>query len=309
MGSIILANCEGGVGCQEAITSLAAGQPPIEGVEKAIRAVELDPSVRTVGIGGAPNILGEVECDACIMCGETLRSGAVTALKYYSHAISVARRVMERIPHVMLAGEGAERFAEEIGAEMGEMLTESAAEKYEKWVRKHVPAEALVDWPDVPLTPYITHPGGSPASHGTVTLLVRSGDGRMAGGVSSSGWAYKYPGRVGDSPIIGAGLYVDDRYGGAACTHTGEMIIRAGLARVVVAYMKKGASVEAACREAFDDLRRLEGGYRGPVIIHALDRDGAPFVLSTGGDGGVNYWLWTEGMTEAESHMPEIEPL
>lgn len=309
VASMILANCEGGVGCDDAIKALEAGSTPMDAVEAAIRMVERDPGVRTVGLGGAPNIIGEIECDACIMCGETLRSGAVCALRYYYHAISVAREIMERIPHVMLAGEGAERFAAEIGAEKGEMLTERAGERYERWLRKHVPAEALVNWPDVPLASYITHPSDSPVSHGTVTFLVRDGEGHMAGGVSSSGWAYKYPGRVGDSPVIGAGLYVDDRYGAAACTHTGEMIIRAGLARAVVAYMKKGASVEDACREGFEDLRRLEGGYLGPVIIHALDREGQPFVLTTGGDGGVNYWLWTEGMAETESRMPEIEAL
>jgi beta-aspartyl-peptidase (threonine type) len=309
MGSIILANCEGGVGCREAVRSLASGESTLDAVEAAIRVVELDPSVRTVGVGGAPNILGDVECDACIMCGRTLRSGAVGALRYYCHAISVARQVMEKTPHVMLAGEGAQRFAAEIGAERGEMLTGEARRSHERWLEKNVPAEVRLDWPDVPLAPHIKHPGDSPVSHGTVVFLARDGGGHMAGGVSSSGWAYKYPGRIGDSPIIGAGLYVDDRFGAAACTHTGEMIIRAGVARAVVAYMKKGASVESACREAVEDLRRLEGGYRGAVIIHALDRGGRPFVLSTGGDGGVNYWLWAEGMKEAASHMPEVEHL
>jgi L-asparaginase len=309
MGSIILANCEGAVGCSEAVKALSTGESTMDVVETAIRVLELDPSVRTVGLGGAPNILGDVECDACVMCGKTLRSGAVSALKNYLHAVSLSRKIMEMTPHVMLAGEGAERFAAEIGAEKGDMLTEKAAARYEKWVRKHVPPDARVDWPNVPLSSYIIPPGDTPVSRGTVTFLVRDREGHMAGGVSSSGWAYKYPGRVADSSIIGAGLYVDDRFGAVACTHTGEMIIRAGLARAVVAYMKKGASVEAACREGFEDLRRLEGGYLGPVIIHALDKHGEPFVLSTGNDGGVNYWLWTEGMAEAESRMPEIEPL
>jgi beta-aspartyl-peptidase (threonine type) len=309
MGYVVLANCEGGVGLKSGVGSLEAGRPALDAVEAAIRVVELDTDVRTVGLGGAPNITGEVECDACVMCGTTLQSGAVGALKHYFHAVSVARAVMERTPHVMLAGEGAGRFASEIGAEKGEMLTEDAAGRYRRWLKKHVPAEALAGWPDVPLAPHVRHPSDSPVSHGTVAFLVRDRDGHMAGGVSSSGWAYKYPGRIGDSPIIGAGLYVDERCGGAACTHTGEMIMRAGTARAVVAYMKKGASVESACREAFEDLRLLEGGYRGPVIIHAMDAGGSTFVLSTGRDGGVNYWLWTESMDEAESRMPEIEPL
>ena len=309
MGHVVLANCEGGVGLKDAADALESGAPPVDAVETAIRAVELDPAVRTVGVGGAPNILGQVECDACIMCGTTLRSGAVGALRNYSHAISVARGVMERTPHVMLAGDGAERFAAEMGAERGELLTEDASARYMKWLDRHIPAGHRAEWPDIPLAPHVRHPSDSPVSHGTVAFLVRDRDGRMAGGVSSSGWAYKYPGRIGDSPIIGAGLYVDGRYGGAACTHTGEMIIRAGTARAVVAYMKKGATVEEACREAFEDLRLLEGGYRGAVLIHAMDAGGATFVLSTGNDGGVNYWLWTDGTVEADSRMPEIEPL
>jgi len=309
MGFVVLANCEGGVGLKSGVGALESGRPALDAVEEAIRVVELDPGVRTVGLGGAPNMTGEVECDACIMCGATMQSGAVGALKHYYHAISVARGVMEKTPHVMLAGEGAERFAAEIGSEKGEMLTEDASGRYKRWLKKHVPTEALASWPDTPLAPHIRHPSDSPVSHGTVAFLVRDSEGRMAGGVSSSGWAYKYPGRIGDSPIIGAGLYLDERYGAAACTHTGEMIIRAGTARAVVAYMKKGASVEGACREAFEDLRHLKGGYRGPVIIHAMDAGGRAFVLSTGKDGGVNYWLWADGMAGAESRMPEIEPL
>ena len=309
MGYVVLANCEGGAGLESAARCLEAAGPPLDAVEQAIRVVELDPLVRTVGLGGAPNILGEVECDACIMCGTTLRSGAVGALKRYYHAISVARGVMEKTPHAMLAGAGAERFAREMSEREGELLTSEASGRYAKWIERHVPPEAQAAWPEVPLAPLIRNPAGPAVSHGTVAYLVRDARGRMAGGVSSSGWAYKYPGRIGDSPIIGAGLYVDGRYGGAACTHTGEMIMRAGTARAVVAYMKKGASVESACREAFEDLRRLEGGYRGPVIIHAMEPGGSTFVLSTGSDGGVNYWLWNEGMQGAESRMPEIEPL
>jgi L-asparaginase len=306
---IVLANCEGAAGIVSAVSTTLSGWSALDAVEKAIRVVEADPRVRTVGLGGAPNILGEVECDACIMCGRTLRSGAVGALKYYYHAISVARQVMERTPHAMLAGEGAARFAAEVGAAQGDLLTEDAARRYERWLKKHVPPEVLAGWPDGPIGPYIGHPGGSSRSHGTVAFLIRDAEGHMAGGVSSSGWAYKYPGRIGDSPLIGAGLYVDERFGGAACTHTGEMIIRAGMARAVVAYMKMGANVEDACRQAFDDLRHLEGGYLGPVIIHAIDKDGMPFVLSTGNDGGVSYWLWTDGMQEPESRRPAIEPL
>jgi L-asparaginase len=304
MAAVILANGEGGVGMVEAIGALTGGRSVLDAVEAGIRVVERDPSVRSVGVGGAPNILGEMECDAAVMCGSTLRTGSVGALKHYINAVSVARQVMERTPHVMIVGEGALRLAREMGAEPGDLLTDEAHADYEEWLSDHVPSEVMASWPNVPLASLVAPPAVSNEPRGTVAFLVRRSDGAMAGGVSTSGWAYKYPGRLSDSCVIGAGLYVDDRYGAAACTHTGEMIIRAGAARAAVAYMKKGATVEEACRETFEDLRSLKGGTIGPVIIHALDRDGNPFVLTTGNDGGIPYWFWREGMNQAECLQP-----
>ena len=304
MTATVLANGEGGVGMGEAIGALSKGRSALDAVEAGIRVAERDPSVRSVGVGGAPNILGEMECDAAIMCGSTLRAGSVGALKQYVNAVSVARHVMERTPHVMIVGEGALRLAREMGAEPGNLLTDEAHADYHEWLSDHVPLEVMASWPDVPLASLVAPPAAGKEPRGTVAFLARRSDGEMAGGVSTSGWAYKYPGRLSDSCIIGAGLYVDDRYGGAACTHTGEMIIRAGLARAVVTYMKKGASSEDACREAFDDLRSLKGGITGPVIIHALDRAGNPFVLTTGNDGGIPYWFWREGMSRPERLKP-----
>lgn len=271
---ILMANDEGGVGFAAALAVLQSGGPALDAVETGIRAVEREPSVRTVGVGGAPNRLGEMELDASIMEGGGLMTGAVAALKGFVHPISVARQVMERLPHVLLVGEGAARFAAAIGAEQGETLSPQARADYERWLA----GQAAPD----------------PAPGGTTIFLARDSQGRMAGGVSTSGWAYKHPGRVGDSPIIGAGLYVDERFGAAACTHTGEMAIRAGTARAVVAYLKKGASVEEACREAAADLRHLRGGHLGPVVIHALDRAARPFVLALAApDAG--YWWWDGG--------------
>ena len=300
-----------------AIDALLETGEPLDAVEAGIRMVERDTSVRSVGLGGAPNLLGQMECDAAIMCGTTLEAGAVGALKYYIHAISVARQVMERTPHVMIVGEGAERFAREIGAERGLVLTPEAAADYKRWLQTHVPAKMRSRLAKADLIPLVRPPGGRGrrssckrgTTHGTVDFVVRAADGRMAGGISTCGWAYKYPGRMSDSGMVGAGLYVDDRYGAAACTHTGEMIIRAGVARAVVAYMKRGASARSACREAFQDLRALKGGYLGPVIIHALDRKGKPYVLTTGRDGGIPYWLWKEGEGEPRCLKPVVERL
>jgi beta-aspartyl-peptidase (threonine type) len=267
MGAVVLTNGEGGVGIQTAIDTLMDKGCALDAVEAGTRVVELDPRVRSVGFGGAPNVLGEMECDASIMCGAILRTGAVGALKNYFHAISVARQVMGRTPHVMLVGEGAETFATEIGERKGNLVSEEAK------------------------------------------FLVRSSEGNLAGGVSTSGCAYKYPGRLGDSPIIGAGLYVDNRYGAVACTHTGEMTIRAGTSRAIIAYIKKSATLEEACHEALDDLRTLKGGQLGRVVIYAIDSGGTPYVVSLGLEERIPYWFWTEEMKDMECRNASIEKM
>ncbi len=309
MGTVVLANSEGGVGVRTAVEALASKRSAVDAVEAGIRVVELDPTVRSVGLGGVPNLLGEVECDASIMCGISLRAGAVGALKDYLHPISVARQVMERTPHVMLVGEGAAMFAAEIGEQKGNLLSEESRTEYERWLKDHLPADVLAKWPEVPLIPIVTMPEDLHTAHGTTVFLVRTDDGHLAGGVSTSGWPHKYPGRLGDSPIIGAGLYVDNRYGGVACTHTGEMTIRAGTARAIITYMKKGATLQEACHEGLSDLKALKGRYLGPVVVHAIDAAGTPFVLSIGLKKDVTYWFWTEGMAEIERRHAVIEQI
>jgi len=306
MGTVVLTNSEGSVGIRTAIDTLAKKGCALDAVEAGIRVVELDPKVRSVGFGGAPNVLGEVECDAAIMCGASLRTGAVGALKNYFHAISVARHVMERTLHVMLVGEGAEIFAGEIGEKKGNLLSREAKEDYECWLKDHISAEDLSKWPDTQLAQLIPSSTNSSTIHGTTVFLVRANDGNLAGGVSTSGWAYKYPGRVGDSAIIGAGLYVDNRYGAVACTHTGEMTIRAGTSRSIIAYIKKGATLEEACHEALEDLGALKGGHLGPVVIHAIDTTGRPYVVSSGLEN-IHYWVWKEGMEQPECRSVVME--
>jgi len=300
MASIVLANGEGGVGVQTSIDAIRGGRSALDAIEAGIRVVELDPSVRTVGFGSAPNVLGKMECDASIMCGATLRAGAVGALQDYFHAISVARQVMERTPHVMLVGEGAAMFAGEIGERKGDLLSPQARAEYEGWIRDHVPPELIPNWPKVPLSPVLWPSANPETARGTTCFLVRANDQDWGGGVSTSGWAYKHPGRLGDSPIIGAGMYVDNRYGAAACTHTGEMTIRAGTSRAVMAYLKRGASAEDACREALDDLRSLRGGHLGAVVVHVVDREGTPFVASIGLTNPTPFWYWREEMEKVE---------
>jgi L-asparaginase len=140
-------------------------------------------------------------------------------------------------------------------------------------------------------------------SHGTVISLVRDRSGSFGGGVSTSGWDYKYPGRLGDSPIIGAGMYVDSRYGGAACTHCGENAIRTSLARSVVLYMKKGSTVREAVAEGIEDLAALKNGFQGQVVIYAVDKHGEHFVARRYKDGPpCEYLVWCEGDRESRKH-------
>ncbi|MCU0611848.1 MAG: isoaspartyl peptidase/L-asparaginase, partial [Candidatus Eisenbacteria bacterium] len=274
----LISNDEGDGGFPAGRRCLEGQGTALEAVESCIRPVEEDDTVRSVGRGGAPNLLGVVECDAAIMDGATLRTGAVGALRGFLHAISAARLVMERLPHVMLVGDGAARFAREMGLTCADMLTDEAGAAYRRWVGRRVPADCADDWRGGPLSPY-AWPSSAERPGGTVICLAGDRDGHLAAGASTSGWAYKYPGRLGDSPIIGAGIYADDRYGACGCTHTGEMTMRCCTARSVVLYMKRGAGVVEACHEAAQDLHDLRGGFIGPVVIHAIDRDGAHCAL------------------------------
>ena len=306
MTATILTSHEGLYGITESVLSLREGLSALDSLERGIKKVEDDHRARTVGFGGAPNLLGVMQCDASIMNGATLEVGAVGAITGCRYPILAARKVMEVLPHVLLVGDGASRFSREMGIEESDLLSEEARAAYKTWLEDHLTAEQRAKIDNIPLAPFVSFDTKSDLSKGTVTFLVRDSQGHFFGGVSTSGWAYKYPGRLGDSPIIGAGMYVDNRYGGAACTHTGEMTIRAGTARSVVLYMKRGATVEEAVREAISDLRDLKGGYQGPVIIHALNRDGEVFVATTGGNDGDVYCLWREGMTQFCQGTPTL---
>jgi L-asparaginase len=304
---MILTNCEGKVGIEKAKQVLLSNGSSLDAIEQGIRLVEADITVDSVGRGGSPNLLGEMECDAGIMNGVNLLAGSVGALKNYLHAISVARAVMEKLPHVMLVGEGAHRFAQEINAEKVEMLTDEARFKHEKWLKENVATDDKKNWPNVSLAKYAWLSGKDYASGGTVVFLAIDSKGNIGAGTSTSGWARSYPGRLGDSPIIGAGLYADNRYGACACTHNGEMTIRTGAARSVILYIKKGASVKDACYEAMRDLLYLQKGQIGAVVIHAIDKNGDVCVLSSHDlKDKSSYYLWRDEMKEIEHKQAEI---
>ncbi len=279
---IIVASSNGKVGISAAMAVLRNGGSAVDAVEVGIRLVESNPQDDTVGLGGIPNLLGQVELDASIMDGRTLAAGAVAALQGYEHPISIARKVMEELsPHVLLVGSGAERFAAEMGFQRRELLTEKAREVWKKRLREAIPEAVLANLEEEPdLRQWMKRVRESRRAGGTVNFLAQDADaasltgGNICAGVSTSGQGWKYPGRVGDSPLIGAGNYADNRYGAAACTGLGEMAILAGTARSVILYLKMGLSLEEAGRQAMEDLHDLAAPYQGAMSIVALDKDG-----------------------------------
>jgi beta-aspartyl-peptidase (threonine type) len=286
------------------VAVLRAGGTALDAVEAGVRLVESNPDDHSVGYSGYPNLLGEVELDASIMDGATLAAGAVGALKGYEHAISVARKVMEELPHCFLVGEGAARFARELGFEGKDLLTDEAMRVYEQILQDKVPevygqrAKYLDS-----IRRFVKIAADPEKPNETVNFIARDGQGNIACAVSTSGWAWKYPGRLGDSPVIGAGNYADNRYGAAACTGRGEMAIRCGTARSIVLYMKMGLSLEAAGREAFADLDRLVDPFAGSMNSIAMAHDGrhAAFTNTEGAT-----YIYMDEMMEEPCEAPRI---
>ncbi|MCY3798454.1 MAG: N(4)-(beta-N-acetylglucosaminyl)-L-asparaginase [Chloroflexi bacterium] len=289
---LIIASSNGAIGIEAAMRALLKGGSALDAVEIGIRLVEANPDEHSVGYNGYPNIVGELELDASIMDGRSLNSGAVALMRGFPYAISVARQVMEReLPHVLLAGQGAERFAREIGAEQREeTLTE---EIRAVWRKRLASTKESGDIPDLtdetPLLDLVKLTTDPERVLGTVNFIAIDSVGDIASGVSTSGWAWKYPGRIGDSPIIGAGNFADNRYGACACTGMGEMAIRAGTARSLVLYLKMGLSLQEAARRAMEDLRDLAGDYIGGMNLIALNKDGQRIGLSSRAGGSYIY--------------------
>jgi len=298
---LVIASQNGRVGIEAAMRVLRDGGLAMDAVEAGIRLVEASSDDHSVGYGGYPNLLGEVELDAAIMDGSDLTSGAVGALKGYPYPISVARKVLEKLPHVFLVGEGAARFAAEMGFEACELLTETARETWEKRLREDVSLDVLAHLAEQPdLWRYVEIATDPERARGTTNFIAQDARGNLAVGVSTSGWAWKYPGRIGDSPIVGAGLYADNRYGAAACTGTGEMAIRAATAHSVVFYMKMELSVVEAGQRAMADLNDLGGRYLSGMNFIAVDREGNHAGFSSREDA--RYVYFTDTMdTPAEA--------
>ncbi len=236
-------------------TACAAGWPhllrqdggALDAVHHACRAVEADPETMTVGYGGRPDAAGEVTLDAAVMLSPS-RCGSVCCVRGFMHPTSIARLVMERTPHVMLAGDGAERFARGQGMEPADLLTDAARAAWEHWRKEH----AAEDRPPAPKANI------EEADHDTVGVLALDARGTLAGACSTSGLAFKLPGRVGDSPIIGHGLYVDPARGAAVATGHGELVTGVCGTFLAVERMGQGASPAEA---AADVIRRIHKTY------------------------------------------------
>lgn len=267
-GAIILSTWDHGMAANaKAWETLGAKGSVLDAVERGVMVTESDFSSRSVGLGGSPDRDGHTTLDACIQDHDG-RCGAVAFLERIEHPVSVARAIMERTPHVMLVGEGAQRWALENGFAEKEVNIPEVRAAYEEWLKT---------------SRY--KPIANRENHDTIGLIAVDATGRMAGSCTTSGMAYKIHGRVGDSPIIGAGLFVDGEVGAACATGTGELVIRTAGSHTVVELMRQGMEPEAACKEA---VRRILKFLKNPldhqVGFLALRKDGAhgAWALQTG---------------------------
>ncbi len=257
----------------------------VDAVEAGVKIPEADPSNSSVGYGGMPDRDGHVTLDACIM-DEFHNCGSVMCLEHIMHPISVARLVMEKTPHVVLTGNGALQFALANGFEKVNLLTPSSEKAWKEWLKtsKYQP-EINIENKKSSGTPVIPMPGG-PENHDTIGMIALDAAGNLGGACTTSGMAFKLHGRVGDSPIIGAGLYVDNEIGAATSTGVGEEVIRIVGSHLVVELMRQGFSPEAACKKAVERIinRNPAQAKKVQVGFLALNKKGkfGAFALQPG---------------------------
>lgn len=277
---VVIATWDNRMATAAAWEVLNRGGRALDAVEAGARVPEANPEDTSVGYGGFPDRDGHVTLDACIM-DEFGNAGSVSFLEYIKHPISVARRVMEKTPHVMLAGEGALQFALSEGFEKEDLLTPVAREAWENWKIKSEYKPVI-----------------NSERHDTIGIVALDSNRRIAGACTTSGLAFKMRGRVGDSPVIGAGMFADDEVGAAACTGLGELVLRTLGSFLVVEEMRRGKHPQKAAEEV---IRRLARKYPkqtqenqvGFVVLDKKGRHGA-YSLHT----GFNYALYQDGKNE-----------
>lgn len=277
---------------EKAAAVLAAGGSLMDAIEKGINVPELDPEVMSVGYGALPNEDGVLQLDAAIMDGATHAAGAVAALEMIATPISVARRVMEKTTHTLLAGDGALRFALAEGFEPQQLLTAKALERWEQW-RKD-PKRKRARRASGARGPVLV---GAEASD-TITMVILGADGNLAAGGSTSGLAWKLSGRVGDVPLIGAGIYVDNDIGAAGATGNGDEMQKFSTSAVIVERLRAGMDPQAACESVLRwILKKNPANQDDEICVYAVAKDGR-FGAASVRPKEFTYAAWMPGVSE-----------
>jgi len=279
---VVVASDNGLPACNRAMELLKAAADPLDAAVAGVTVVEDDPNDHSVGYGGLPNEDGVVELDACVMHGPSHKAGAVAALQNIRNPAGVARLVMRHSDHVLLVGSGALRFALAHGFQEQDLLTDEAREIWLKWKEERSGADDRVPPESGDQAAERLRDRGLPFTYGTITCLALTTGGDLGGSTSTSGRSYKLPGRVGDSPIIGAGLYIDNEVGACGSTGRGEANLLNCTCFHVVELMRAGATPADACRTALmrvaarteARLRDQRGEPDYQLKLYALRRDG-----------------------------------
>lgn len=296
-GPIAISSANGVRACDKAIEMIKAGQDTLDSIVAGINIVEKDPNDHSVGYGGLPNEDGVVELDSCVMDGPTHTAGAVASLRNIKTPSSVAKLVMRRTDHVLLVGQGALRFARAHGFKEVELLTDEAREIWLRWKESNSDND---DWLGEESNG--TSVGWQPkqgvnSTHGTISCMALTKDRDIAGCTSTSGLSYKIPGRVGDSPIIGAGLYVDNEVGACGSTGRGEANLQNCSCFAIVEQMRYGKSPEEAALEILKRvahkteprLRNEKGEPAYGLTFYALSKDGRVGGATMRGGGKMSF--------------------
>jgi N4-(beta-N-acetylglucosaminyl)-L-asparaginase len=279
---VILTTWDPNVPANKAATAvLERGGRALDAVEQGVRVTEADPKDTSVGYGGMPDREGKVTLDASIM-DEFGNCGSVLALEHIMHPVSVARRVMEKTQHVMLAGDGALAFALKEGFKRENLLTSYAKSEWKNWLKEQ--SRKPEDRKKQLEPPHIDK-----SNHDTIGMLALDTHGNLSGACSTSGWAFKLHGRVGDSPIIGAGLYVDNEVGAATSSGLGELVVKAVGSFLVTEFMRNGKTPQQACELAIERIARKQSDYKELQVG----------FLALGKNGDIGAFSLTKGFTYA----------
>ncbi len=307
-GPVVISSANGLRATDEAAARINAGADTLDAVIAGVNIVEEDPEDSSVGYGGLPNEEGVVELDSCVMHGPTCGAGAVAALRNIKMPSRVAKLVAERTDHVLLVGEGALRFARAHGFQEVNLLTDKARKVWLKWKETHSDKDDWIAPPEVPDDNGQSRADFAlPRTYGTITCCALNKSGELSGVTTTSGLSFKIPGRVGDSPIIGAGLYVDNNVGAAGSTGRGEAVIKICGTHTVVEGMRQGLSPVEACLAALrrivdatteKRLLRKDGRPRFDVKFYALAKDGQ--IGAAAMWSGAKYSLHADGRNRHE---------